>query len=193
MRVRTALVLGLLLVLGSAGCAKPDKDDGVATANGTAKPSASASASTRRDPQQDQEAMLAFAKCMREHGIPMDDPEVDGGGVSIMMPEGTEKAKVDAAQKECKKFMPNGGEPPKLDPAELEQQRKFAQCMRDNGVPKFPDPSEDGGGIMLNGDDLDPKSETFKKAETACSQYQPKRPGGAEEGPQTNTKTGGGA
>jgi hypothetical protein len=195
MRVRTALVLGLLLVLGPAvtGCGKPGGGDGVASAGGT--PTASASSGTgnsKPDPVKDQENFLKFAQCMREHGVDMPDPQMDGGGISMMIPEGTDKAKVDAANEQCKQFLPNGGEPMKADPEMQEKMRKFSQCMRDNGVPEFPDPSEDGGirieGGGPGGGGIDPNGEAFKKAEAACKDFQPKRPGSDDEG-KTNTKT----
>jgi hypothetical protein len=160
----------------------------VASANGT-KPTASSTAGTgssNRDPAKDQEAFLKFAQCMRDHGIPMPDPQFDGGGVGFSIPEGTDKSKVDAAQAECKQNLPNGGEPEKLSAEDQEKMRKFAQCMRENGVPKFPDPSEDGG-MMINGDEIgvDPQSEAFKNAEKACEQYSLAPPGGKNGGPET--------
>jgi hypothetical protein len=180
LRIRTGLVLGLLLALPVAGCARGGgDDDGVASASG-AKPSASATGNTgKRNPKDDQEAFLKYSQCMRDHGIPMDDPQMEGGGFSMSIPEGTDVAKVQAAEAECKQFMPNGGEPPKLDAEQQEKMRKFAQCMRENGVPNFPDPSEDGG-IMIDGGKLglDPRSQQFKDAEKACEQHQPKPPGG---------------
>jgi hypothetical protein len=196
MRVRTALVLGLLLVLGPTvtGCAKPGGGDGVASAGGT--PTASASSGTgnsQRDPVKDQENFLKYAQCMREHGIDMPDPVVDDGKFAMSIPEGTDKAKVDAANTACKQFLPNGGQPMKADPEMQEKMRKFAQCMRENGLPEFPDPSEDGG-IRIDGSTttLDPQSEAFKKAEAACKEFQPKRPGDDDSGSKTGTTTGNG-
>jgi hypothetical protein len=197
MRVRTALVLGLLLVLGPTvtGCAKASGGNGVASAGGT--PTASASSGTagdgKRDPAKDQENMLKYAQCMRDNGVDMPDPQMDGGAVSMMIPEGTDKTKVEAANAKCKQFMPNGGEPMKADPQMQERMRKFAQCMRENGVPEFPDPSEDGG-IRIDGSKgggLDPNSEAFKKAEAACKQFRPMRPGD-DDGGSTNQHTEGG-
>lgn len=45
----------------------------------------------------------------------------------------------------------------------------FAKCMRENGVPSFPDRGTDGAFVEND------KSNTpeFKKAEEACKQYQP--------------------
>lgn len=191
MRVRTAAVLGLLLALASTatGCARPGGGDGVASAGGTPTASASSAAgNSRPDPVKDQENFLKYAQCMRDHGVDMPDPKMDGGGISMMIPDGTDKMKVDAANTECKKLLPNGGEPMKADPGMQEKMRKFAQCMREHGVPDFPDPSEDGG-IRLDGSSgLDPQSETFKNAENACKEFQPKRPGD-DEGGSTNQKT----
>jgi len=61
---------------------------------------------------------------------------------------------------------------------------KFSQCMRENGVPDFPDPqtSSDGHfGIQINGNGttLDPSSSQFQAATQACNKYSPKNgPGG---------------
>ena len=198
MRIRTGLALGLLLVLAAAGCGKPSgADNGVATAgDGKASPTATASTGNgKRDPQADQEAFLKFAQCMRDHGVPMEDPQFDGGGVSLMIPEGTDKAKVDAAQGECKQFMPNGGEPPKLSPEDQERMRKYAQCMREHGITNFPDPGEDGR-MMIDGNKLgiDPQSEQMKAAEKACEQYDMGPKGGEGNDKSTqNHEAGSGA
>jgi hypothetical protein len=137
--------------------------------------------------------MLKYAQCMREHGVDMPDPQFEGGGVMMKLPEGTDKAKLDAANQQCKQFMPNGGQPMKADPQMQEKMRKFAQCMRENGLPEFPDPGEDGG-IRIEGGmggALDPNGEAFKKAQAACEQFQPKPPGADDGGPKTQTHGGG--
>ena len=114
MRSRTALVLGLLVVLGVTGCG-PELagGDGVATAGRSGAPSSSASAGA----QNDQEQMLKFARCMRDNGVPeYPDPKFDdGGGVSLNLPEGVDRTKVEAAQEKCKQLLPNGGEARQVD------------------------------------------------------------------------------
>jgi len=179
MRLRRALALGLLLGLAAAGCGGTDDgDDGVATAG--KGPSRTASASPHAERLTDEERQVRFAQCMREHGIDMPDPEIDGGRVAINLPEGTDRQKVEAAMEKCKQYLPNGGEPPKLDPETTEQLRKYAQCMRDNGISEFPDP-DPNGGIRIQaepGSRLDPEDPTFKAAQKACAKYQPApRPG----------------
>jgi hypothetical protein len=59
----------------------------------------------------DQEKFLKFAKCMRDHGIPMKDPDFSGGGVGMMIGEGPngpklDEGKVEAAHKACSSNLP---------------------------------------------------------------------------------------
>ncbi|MFD9792765.1 hypothetical protein ACFWXK_17645 [Streptomyces sp. NPDC059070] len=52
--------------------------------------------------QADKDKMLKYARCMRENGFNMPDPKFDGGMTSAQrIPEGTEKAKFDKANKAC--------------------------------------------------------------------------------------------
>ena len=65
---------------------------------------------------------------------------------------------------------------PSPDPFKLAL--KFSQCMREHGVPDFPDPQTTGDGhaslqINGNGGTLDPSSDQFKAAEEACKKYSP--------------------
>jgi hypothetical protein len=185
---RTLLALIAALALLS-GCAGDDKTgDGIATA-GDGKTSASADADDG-----DIAAQTAkYASCMRENGVDMPDPEVDeNGGVKFGGPaaggQPVDREKVQAAQEKCKQYLPNGGEPPKLTTEELDQMRKFSQCMRENGYPDFPDPQPDGG-IRIEADgqnDMDRDSQKWKDAHQKCEQYMPDR-----RGPSTEKKDGG--
>jgi hypothetical protein len=174
------LLIPLLLLapLLTAGCANDNKSPGVATANGGATPTASAEASESPGDG------LKFAQCMRDNGLTwFKDPDPDEKGFSIHIPRGTDKAKVDKAMEACRKYMPNGGEPPKLDPATVAKLREFAKCMRENGVPDFPDPKADGGLEIKAepGSGLNPESAAWKKADKACDQYRPDRPDGGAQ------------
>src|SRR5262245_2813646 len=55
---------------------------------------------------------------------------------------------------------------------------KFAQCMRDNGLPWFEDPDPDEKGIRISIPEGTPKAKV-DKAMAACKQY---LPGGGEPG-----------
>jgi hypothetical protein len=132
-----------MLVLAVAACAGADDGGAVASAGTpSAAPPASGSAASGLSQQ---EKALKFAQCMREHGVPMDDPDPGGGmGMKVGGP-GIDQAKVQAAQQACRQYSPFGEGGPQQDAARAERLRKFAQCMRDNGVPSFPDPD---GGMM---------------------------------------------
>jgi len=137
------------------------------TTNGTAK--------TAKDPQQ---AALDFAKCMREHGIDMPDPQVDEQGrvrVRVGGPGGgarPDPKKLDEAQKACGGLMGGGGDGPgQIDPEERDAMVAFARCMREHGI-DMPDPT--GDGLVMRRDDDGgpaPSSEQFQKAEKACDHH----------------------
>ena len=173
MRVRMALALGLLATMAVTGCAAPDTGDEVATAGGAPTPSSSAAAKT------DQDAPLKFSQCMREQGLTWFPDPNPGGQMTIKIPKGTDKAKVDAATEACKQWAPDAGRPEKADPEMLEQARKLSQCMRDNGVTNFPDP-DPNGNMHIDGAKvgMGPGDPTFDKADKACSGL---RPSGATE------------
>jgi hypothetical protein len=69
-------------------------------------------------PEQEEEMkdnMLAFAQCMREHGVDMPDPEFEGGGKVKMRIGGPDGAPdldgpaFEAAQEACQEELPDGG------------------------------------------------------------------------------------
>ncbi|GIG68558.1 hypothetical protein [Phytomonospora endophytica] len=161
-RWRTAVVIGVFAATALAGCGSGD---------GAGEAGASPSA----DPKSD---MLAYTRCMRDNGVPMEDPQLNADGEgSLSLPEGVDRATLDAAEETCRKLMPNGGEPPELDAEVLERLRAYAKCMREHGVDDFPDP-EPKGGIQYEapppGTDAD-----FTAAEDACEDLMPA--GGSNE------------
>ena len=162
-RWRLAVLAGLCTL--ATACAAGDKGDGdgVASISGTNPPSSSAA---KDDPDDSVDQMRAYAKCMREHGVDMPDPVVDGdGGVSMSMEDGGNKATIDKADKECKHLMPNGGEPPEVSADDLDRMRKEAKCLRDHGV-DAKDPTAENPGIQIEGSSDDEKT---RKAMEECS------------------------
>ncbi|AVT29703.1 MULTISPECIES: hypothetical protein [unclassified Plantactinospora] len=154
-------VLGLAL----AGCAGADEGPGVATAQGGtgAGPTASASAAALSD----EDRRLEFAKCMRENGVEMPDPEPGQGGIRIQRNPGDDPAKTQAAMEKCRHLLPNGGQL-QLNPEQVEQVRKMAKCMRENGVPNFPDPQPDGTMRFDQGSGIKRDDPTFQAAMEKC-------------------------
>jgi hypothetical protein len=53
----------------------------------------------------------------------------------------------------------------------------FSECMRDNGLPEFPDPGPDG--LSLTGTGLDPESAEFQAAREACQDLMPQQSAGS--------------
>jgi hypothetical protein len=183
MRVATGFMIGLLLMLGIAGCAGTSGGSGVARAS---KPPGASASPKPAGTGDEQEQMLKFAQCMREHGIQMDDPKP---GEGIKLPGVVDPQKADAAMQACKQYLPGGGEPNKPDPGQLEQLRKYAQCMRDQGIKNFPDPDPNEGLKLDPGKlGIQPNDPKFAAAQQACAKYQPAGPSG---GPGQITQTGG--
>ncbi|WP_460305366.1 hypothetical protein [Actinocorallia aurea] len=157
----TGFALGLLM-FGAAACGA-EESPGIATAGGT--PTSTASAAAQEG------SPVAYAACMREHGVPMEDPETDAEGhvnIKLTIPKGMDKAKVDAAQEECRKLMPSGGTMGKPDAERLERTREMARCMRENGVPGFPDPNAEGGIAITPDSGVNPDDPAFKAAQEKC-------------------------
>jgi hypothetical protein len=175
--VLVMLGLALALGLGAAACGGSPGGDGVATLGGDgANDQQTGSGSAKKDPQ---EAALDFAKCMREHGVDMPDPEVDSRGrirVNIGNPGGKgrppDSKKLNAAQQACGHLLRDGGAgPDKLDPKARDAMLNFARCMREHGI-DMPDPT--GDGLLFNSKSKqgpDPRSSKFKEAERACDHH----------------------
>ncbi|WP_157546470.1 hypothetical protein [Hamadaea tsunoensis] len=180
-------LLALALMLAAAGCAKKDDGSKVASVTGTASAQPGASPTPTLS---EQDRSLKFAQCMRDHGVPMDDPKIDGnGGIQVQIGGNVKKEDVDAAQKACKDYSPGGGPGGgKVDPALQENMRKMAQCMRESGVPNFPDPSADGG-IAIDGSIAEDPD--FKAAQEKCMKLIPPPSGKAQIGSLTAPGSGG--
>jgi hypothetical protein len=163
-RWRLAVLAGLFALVTACGSGG-ETPDGVASLSEGDTPT-SANEGKPDDPDEAADQMRAYAKCMREHGIDMPDPEVSqDGGISMSM-EGGDKATVDKADKECKHLMPNGGEPEKQSPEDLDRMRAEAQCLRDHGI-DVKDPTMDNPGIQVEG--AGPDDEKFQKAMAECT------------------------
>ena len=123
-----------------------------------------------KDPE---EAMLAFARCMRENGVDMPDPQngkvtIRVGGPGRERPSQAEMEKVDRAQEVCGKHLE--GARPQLSAEERQEMQEamlaFARCMREHGV-DVPDPGFDGsGGVRMR---LESRQDPdFDEAQEAC-------------------------
>jgi hypothetical protein len=188
-RMRTTLrplTLPLLIVLaGSAlvGCGAASAGGSrVATLGSTVAAAKASDTTVPKDPRQ---ASLAFAKCMREHGVHMPDPSPsDKGGFTVQVGgDEQDHTLIDRAQKACQRYLDAMvGTMKRPDPREEAKMRQqmlaYAQCMRDHGV-AFPDPKfSDNGLVQMGRPGLNPKDPKFAAADKACQKDLPK-PSGA--------------
>ena len=143
----------------------------------TAPPAASRGS---KSVQQGYQAALAYAQCMRTHGVPAFTDPVIANSHSIELGKGGDPSspQYKSANAACEHLLPNGGSGPtpiQLRQA-LAQDIKFAKCMRSHGLPNFPDPKETSGGITFgNGNGPQPGvqkgSPQFRAAQAACRRY----------------------
>ncbi len=189
MNIRTgtlaAALVALLLAVAAvaSGCGSTSSDDGVAAldeAAATTSDGEGRRASNDEEDEDPQEAALEWAKCMRENGVDVPDPEVDENGrVRVMIErrraaDGVRDGTFRKAQEECGTPFGAAG-PPQLSDEEREEMQEtllaFAKCMREHGV-DMPDPdfSAGGGRFGFGGARIDPESTTFQKAQEACQE-----------------------
>ncbi|SRR5579884_1198869 len=165
----TIFLLLLASALGLAAC-------------GSSQPNTAGSTAAQNDPASASKA-LAFAKCMRSHGV-SNFPDPTGGKLDLQIqrtPDSTSVNGVEvngpvfqSAMEACRADLPNGGHPTAAQTAKAKAQAlAMSKCMRSHGVPNFPDPKFHAGpgggvGIQLGGPGLDPSSPAFQAAQKAC-------------------------
>jgi hypothetical protein len=133
-----------------------------------------------------QKKMVAFAQCIRSHGVP-DFPEPSEGKLLI---KGTSKNGLNpgspqfrSALNACRSLAPAPKISPQQTAAMQTQALKFSECMRSHGVPNFPDPKFEGGGVRIRlgggpGSGLNPQSPQFQAAQKTCQGDLPGPKGG---------------
>jgi hypothetical protein len=159
-----------MIALIVAGCG----NGSAGTGNSTVTSGGNSTASTH-------EKAVKFAECMRAngvHGFP--DPDASGALTIDGVMNGSSLDPNSAAWKQaigaCKDLEPPGFTGAKVTPQLRTARLKFAQCMRDNGVPDFPDPTPDGPLIDTNRipslAGKDPRSDPgLQAAMRKCGQY----------------------
>jgi hypothetical protein len=177
-----ALVAVLALMTSLTACGSDSEEPDVATLNGTDDNGGDGS-ENGGDEKDLEEQALEFAQCMRENGVPdFPDPEVEDGRIQMRVGGSAgggelDQEAVEQAMQACEDLAPRGGgnfseeDRQEMQDAMLE----YAQCMRDNGY-DMPDPdfSGEGGMFRMEGEPDDP---AFQKAQEACEDKLPGRPG----------------
>ena len=114
---------------------------------------------------------VAYAQCMRSHGVPsFPDPNSQGQFPPVQIGRnGASQSAVGSAQNACRHLQPGGG----TGTAQQQQVRTtqaldFSRCMRAHGVPDYPDPSTVNGGIGYNLSGVDTGSPQYQSADRTC-------------------------
>ncbi|SFK59738.1 hypothetical protein SAMN05216275_12981 [Streptosporangium canum] len=167
--MRTVMAAAAIASLAALTACGPAGSDRVASVTGT-----TTSARPSTPPQADG---LKYARCMRENGVDMPDPEPGGGAVVIRGK--INKNNLDRASRACDEYSPTG--PVKKTVTDPEFQGAFlgfARCMRENGV-DVPDPEFSHGKVHFTGNGMELGTPQSKKAMEACREQIPgagKRP-----------------
>lgn len=129
---------------------------------------------------------VAYADCMRSHGVSgFQDPSA-GGGVALPSTINQQSPSYQTAEQTCAKLQPGPtGGPPKASERARILGVKFSRCMRRHGLPDFPDPSlsipppSEAQGIIRGGMYWSlpagtVQSPAFEKAAASCGLHPPR-------------------
>lgn len=118
-----------------------------------------------------------WAACVRTHGDPNQaDPVINSDGdIEITMRNVSEEQSQEAHDSSgpCGHYLAEAssvlrnGQPAPSGPSQA-QLVKYAQCMRANGVPNYPDPGTNGT-TNFNGTGVDPNSAAVQNANNVCA------------------------
>jgi hypothetical protein len=115
------------------------------------------------------EEAVRFAECIRSNGVSeFPDPDASGqfayGIPSYSSPLDPSSAAWQHAIGACKTLEPPTFMPTSFTPKQLSARLKFAQCVRANGVPNFPDPTATGPLVdVSNGSSIPGLNATIRK------------------------------
>jgi hypothetical protein len=180
-------VAALFISLALAACGGGGDPEGVASLTDTTEQTTTGgSEDSDTDGQDRQEAALAFARCMREHGVDFPDPV--NGRLEFRSTPGdqADQQEVQEAQQACQHLLEDAA-PPVDDEQQAELREAtlaFARCMREHGV-DYPDPQFQDGGVLQRvpeGAEDDPKFEEARKAcQPILDAAEPDAPSGQDE------------
>jgi hypothetical protein len=177
-------MLGMLVVIAS-GCGTGSSggtDTGAAPAAtgssaGTTTAPAGTGSSGGNSNVTAREKAVEFAECMRANGVSaFPDPDASGeltiDGVVNGSSLDTSTVAWKTAISACRDLQPPGFTGTEVSPEKQEVRLKFAQCMRDNGIKDFPDPTANGPLIDTSRMPGSPGALSipgFKAAQEKCS------------------------
>jgi hypothetical protein len=166
------LFAAALLMFATTACgAEADDSEGVASLDEGGDPTDA----TGDSEESAEEQALAFAQCMRDNGVDMPDPEVDGDGNLRMRAGGglsIDEGAMEEAMEACEDLRPDfGSQMTPEDQSEMQDRLlAYAECMRDNGI-DMPDPEFDEGMVRFGPPEgIDPEDPEFQAAQETCQE-----------------------
>ena len=136
-----ALAMVALIGVISAGCSDASSETGTGSGGNTNATN--------------HEKAVKFAKCMRDNGV-REFPDAPGSGeltidaIANGSSLDTSTPAFKQALSACKDLEPSGFTGHKRSAQQQKQGLEFAQCIRDNGVKDFPDPTPDAPLVDTN-------------------------------------------
>jgi putative hemolysin len=139
----------MIALISLVGCSSPNAPAATSTGSSTAAAAATSTSSSGGNTNATTHAQaVKFAECIRDNGVTeFPDPDASGSfayGIKRGSSLDPSTAAWQKAIGACKDLEPPGALGGKASPQEQKARLKFAQCMRDNGVQDFPDPTTSG-------------------------------------------------
>jgi len=128
---------------------------------------ATASAAVAQQTSADREdTALAYAQCIRDNGYAEFPDPTPGEGIKFLLKPG-DAPRFQKAATACRDLAPEGLRDHDVSPEELDGLVRLAQCVRENGIPKFPDPNAKGS-FDLHDLGIQPGDARLEGAMAAC-------------------------
>ena len=164
-RTGAAIIATVALALLAAACSGSPSSKGSPSSTGTGGAS---SAFVSHE--------LAFARCVRAHGVPnFPDPQPSSNGKfpgSGAQQLGVSDSVLRVASRACQNLLPAGQAA--LTAHQQQDYLRGAACMRSHGIASFPDPAFSGGGVHFPiPSSIDTTSERFTQARQTCARLIP--------------------
>ncbi len=172
-RRRTITVGAALVAIGlvAAACGGAPAGPGVASLGASTTTTLPATSQTASPTDYSED--VAYAQCMRAHGLPnFPDPNAQGDFLISPKVANPRSTTFQHANAVCQHLEPNGGRQTAAENAEaLKLALQASACMRSHGVLNFPDPTSGPNGgfsLRIGGGGVNPNSPVFKDAMRAC-------------------------
>ena len=181
LQLAALLTVGILAVgVAVAACGSPSTP--VVATGSTTTTTSTTVASAPAGGEKGAPSLLAYASCMRTHGVPnFPDPGGKGGipkPALVAALKAVSNSQAQAASKDCQDLLPSGGlsgQPVQTIPVQDQQDYlRAVACLRSHGIANFPDPVFSGGSVHFTiPSSINTNSTQFKQAQLICQKLIP--------------------